>query len=514
MEFECNRESVCINEVVFDGSLEQAVELDHLLPDYCPSIFKVLKCKLIPQITSERVADNKLYIDAIVYIKVFYVAENTNEIRTIDQKAVFSKTAELRMNAENPIIQTTAKCDYVNCRVINPKRLDIRGAVSFRCTVTEQKTETVVSGAMGGGIQMRKQTLSVSGMKKSAVKQFTVREELDIGTGKPAVGTILSNDTTCIVTDVKLIANKVICKGEAFLHTLYLPEGETAKPELIENSVLLSQIIDLPGVEEDDICNVSMRAIDVMIEVKENGEGEGRILATEVTVSASCIADRNKELQLVSDMFSTCYEAETETKPSKLERLLAVINETTICKNTLDFPSDQVDCIYDLNCSYDTASVLCQDGKITFNGNLNIEILALDREQIPCMLERSIPCCYEIECAAADETAVFRYQNSIVSVGYSMAGSDQIELRTEIQTTGCLYQIISCNVMTDIRLDQDKPKTRSDDAALKLYFADEGEQVWDIAKRYNTSVDSIMEDNGMTVDLIEKRGMILIPIVD
>lgn len=69
-------------------------------------------------------------------------------------------------------------------------------------------------------------------------------------------------------------------------------------------------------------------------------------------------------------------------------------------------------------------------------------------------------------------------------------------------------------MITDISLNSENPKIRTDDAALKLYFADEGEKIWDIAKRYNTSVRSIIDDNGLTGDEIEKRGMVLIPIVD
>ena len=513
MDFECNHESVCINEVVFDGNLEQSVELDHLLPDYCPNIFKILKCKLVPKITSQRAEDNKLYLDAIVYIKILYVAEETNELRMIEQKVVFSKTADLRVSVENPVIRTSAKCDYVNCRVVNPKRLDIRGAVSIRCHVTDQKAENIVSNACGSGIQMQRRSLSVSSMKKCTTKQFTVREELEVGAGKPPVGTILSHDAVCMVTDVKLIANKVICKGEAVLHTLYLPAGGV-KPELLENSMLLSQIIDLPGVDEEFTCSVDMRADDVMIEIKEDGSGENKILAVEVAVTANCTADRNKELQIVSDLFSTCYESEASSKNARLEKLLAVINETTICKNTLDFPNDQIECIYDVKADFDTASVSCEKGKLLLGGNLNIEILALDKEQIPCVLERSIPCNYEIECALADENSVFRYDNCVVSVGYSMMGMDQIELRTELRTTGCLYETMQCDIITSIRLDEERPKVRSDEAALKLYFADEGENVWDIAKRYNTSVGSIIEDNGLTGERIEKRGMVLIPIVD
>ena len=68
MELKLTKESICINEVVFDGTLEQSIELDYLLPDYCPSIFKVLKSKVMPKITSERIMNGKLLIDGIASV--------------------------------------------------------------------------------------------------------------------------------------------------------------------------------------------------------------------------------------------------------------------------------------------------------------------------------------------------------------------------------------------------------------------------------------------------------------
>ena len=52
MELTCKHETICINEVVYDGVMEQSVELDHMLPDYCKNIFKILRCRLMPHITA------------------------------------------------------------------------------------------------------------------------------------------------------------------------------------------------------------------------------------------------------------------------------------------------------------------------------------------------------------------------------------------------------------------------------------------------------------------------------
>jgi len=47
---------------------------------------------------------------------------------------------------------------------------------------------------------------------------------------------------------------------------------------------------------------------------------------------------------------------------------------------------------------------------------------------------------------------------------------------------------------------------------VKLYFGIENENVWDIAKRYSTSVDAVMEENELNGEKLENGGMLLIPI--
>ena len=42
MDFQVTQETVAINEILFEGSSEQPVDLDITLPDYCPDISRIL----------------------------------------------------------------------------------------------------------------------------------------------------------------------------------------------------------------------------------------------------------------------------------------------------------------------------------------------------------------------------------------------------------------------------------------------------------------------------------------
>ena len=50
MDLKINREMLTVSESIFDGIQEQSVELDYILPDYFPDIFKLVKCCIVPSV--------------------------------------------------------------------------------------------------------------------------------------------------------------------------------------------------------------------------------------------------------------------------------------------------------------------------------------------------------------------------------------------------------------------------------------------------------------------------------
>ncbi|MBR1384665.1 MAG: DUF3794 domain-containing protein [Ruminococcus sp.] len=120
-ELKQNRVSfVCPKDLV-DDTAEQSVEKDFVLPDYCPDIFRILKCRLLPRVMSHSLSGRKLSFELSVVLKILYESEGSDRPGYIEQKLHYSKTVELPEDAGGCDISLTPVCEHVNCRVVNKR---------------------------------------------------------------------------------------------------------------------------------------------------------------------------------------------------------------------------------------------------------------------------------------------------------------------------------------------------------------------------------------------------------
>ena len=96
---------------------------------------------------------------------------------------------------------------------------------------------------------------------------------------------------------------------------------------------------------------------------------------------------------------------------------------------------------------------------------------------------------------------------------YDISAEGVLTAKADIAFKMFVYSSDSIKAVTDILVDDTSRKEREGDYAIKLYFGTENESVWDIAKRYSTSVSAVMEENELTGERLESGGMLLIPIV-
>ena len=105
----------------------------------------------------------------------------------------------------------------------------------------------------------------------------------------------------------------------------------------------------------------------------------------------------------------------------------------------------------------------------------------------PLEIERKIP--------ADQRELTFQPRLSCTTCGYTFTAGETIEIRCDLLLEGAVYTSQKAILVEDITIDEKKERTGGVAPGLYLYMAEDGETLWDIAKRYNTSIDKIVEEN-------------------
>ena len=100
----------------------------------------------------------------------------------------------------------------------------------------------------------------------------------------------------------------------------------------------------------------------------------------------------------------------------------------------------------------------------------------------------------------------------ITASSFSMQPTGEAEVRCEVRLAGPVYENSTYQVVSDIRLDTEKERDLPA-GRVYLYYACPGEEVWEIAKRYQTPVQSVVEENQLTVPALGQKTLLIIPIV-
>jgi hypothetical protein len=509
MDLSVKRDTVRINETVFESTAEHPVECDVVLPDYCPDIARILKTEACAVVDSKTLETDRLTVNGNLCVKIIYVPDNSSDIRCFTYDNDFTHTFDKSGIEHDDFAKACAKIDYVNCRSIGPRRLQIKACISITAKVWSCRDEEFITGCEDDKIEMLSRPMKMSSLVGTAEKAFEVEEELEVGYGKPAVAAIIRSDATAIVQDCKTIKNKIIAKGELQLHTLYTPVDESTKIEVMDNTVPISQIIEIEGVDENSVCSVTFTVSTVKVEVTADGDGETRILMMTAMLNAQASARNTQEITAVTDAYSPVFDMDIQVKPVSVERVVDVIRSNQSVRLSADVPGEGISSVKDCTVRVDSANARAENGRLIISGEMVVSAIGTDMQDGPACIEKSVP--YEISEQMSAQCDNIRCDPdiSIMSVAFSLAAG-KIEVRADCVINAIVFGLNTESLISEMSLDETKPRQCSQ-KALTLYFAEKGESLWSIAKHFNTSMNAIKKENNIDDDNLQERSMLLIP---
>ena len=191
---------------------ELPLETEILISDYLPPVFKLVKCFAKPVVLQKQLQPGRLTLEGYLRCTVFYQGEDGAGLCQTEQKLPFTKQLEVpEFSFTSWMAMVEGQTEYLNCRAVNPHRIEVRGAYGLVVTIHTQDKQELITALADGGIEQKLQTLN--GVRSTAVLEKLVTVEGELVFAKPPTA-ILDITGSAAVREVKLLAGKAVVKGE------------------------------------------------------------------------------------------------------------------------------------------------------------------------------------------------------------------------------------------------------------------------------------------------------------
>lgn len=147
MELKVYKDTVTAAESICDTKLELPVETEMLIPDYLPQVFKIVKCFVYLVVLQKQVTAGRLTVDGYLRCVVYYQSEGDESLCQAEQKLPFTKQVDVKPGSWGPAtVLVSGETEYVNCRAVNQRRVDVRGAFALSIeAVAEAQGEVITA---------------------------------------------------------------------------------------------------------------------------------------------------------------------------------------------------------------------------------------------------------------------------------------------------------------------------------------------------------------------------------
>ncbi|MBR5827147.1 MAG: DUF3794 domain-containing protein [Clostridia bacterium] len=485
---------------------ERAIDTELTLPDYCKDIKRILRCTLTPQVQSVSTTGEKISVRGTALIRVIY-ADDKENIDCCEKSTDFSLSLQSSQTDGRGVALAHAVTDYVNCRAVSRRKVSINGSIGVLCRVLS-KSFTEIPTAAPEGVETSKNKRTQLVAVCMGEKSFEMSETVALSKETPSVGKIIYTNAWVETESLRAVQDKLLIKGELCVRTVYLSEGEENKVETHMHRMPLSQIMDIEGIDEGCEITARCRIGQLNVTAKSDSSESGRLIDISARINCFVTGEKATEYEYISDCYCTAGRYAPEYSERQTVVPLLSQRRSIRLKKSVQLPSaGEISHVWAGDCSADAK---VSEGAVHGKIKLTACILYLDENKSPAFCERELDFDCDTELNEECSSPVCSFDVQIRDIKASSDKDGSAELTVEALTEIRVSELFSDRYVCELKECSPENKKRP---ALTVYYCDGGEKLWDIAKRYSTTVALIKSENGIDGDTVSKKRMLLIPCV-
>lgn len=497
------------------GYSQITLEDDYIVPDVKPDMARIIHTQGKIQIDESKISNQSLWISGRMNFVVLYRSEDDNKkVEAVVGSIPFQEKILMDDLEEGDAIRIKGQVEDISSSMINSRKLGIRAVVNLEASSENtEELEMTLGMEQGREYEQRFSRKNVMVLTENRRDLLRIRKESDIPGSKPNMDEVIFTSADIRNLEQNPTNDGIIVQGEAYVCLIYRCK-EDEQTICYETMIPFNGKVESGGMDSKDIYWLDIVSSSVDVEAREDYDGELRTIGMELIFEVQLKVWKEQELEILEDFYSLDKQILPEKESVWMEELLVKnqaklrLGDTFRLENTKE-KMLQI-CCYRGDVTIE--NVRNENGGLLAEGFLKVHILYLTSDDYMPMghHEAFLPIEQLIEVPDSEDPGWYDLQTDIQQLQVNLLDGMEYEVKATINISVIAFENVRIDKIMNAEEEPLDMEELQNQPGFVGYVVQEKESLWDIAKKYHTTVAKIMKTNNLREEEIQRGSKIMI----
>ena len=489
MEVDATKQTITVNKLVSTKKEVVTVEGDMIVPDVKPDILNTIDTVGNVCIYKKEVLDGKVRFDGCIHLNVIYLADTDNDFtRGLTNSLDFTQIIDVDDCRTGMNLKSNMTIKNIECKVLNGRKINTKVTLEIEIAIYSNEEMNILKGINNiEGIQTLNSNIQINNLVGMGNCRAAAKDTIAID-AEDNLAEILKTEIKLINQEMKVSYNKILLKADANIKIMYLTENGEIK--LIASNIPVMGFMDMNNVSENNILCSNYEIKNIII--KPNPV-EQHSIYVEIEFEINCEANDSLNIELIQDMYSPNEELQFKQKVVNTITNKQMSKQICNIRERIALPEISSNKIYDVEIMPNIQNSNVLNGRIVYEGELNLNFVFSSEANTRIDTRNYIlPFTFNIDNEQIDANKVVSTKTNCIGDEFVITSDGMIECKVDLEFELEMYNNANINMIDEIKLIEN---TEQSNPSMVIYIVKQGDTLWEIAKKYKTTMEEIISVN-------------------
>lgn len=452
---------------------------------------------------------------ALSYCILYHTLETGCSLVALEGRIPFDEKINIQGVTAMDMVSVEGEVEDLSVGIINSRKLSIQSLLMLHAQVSElYDVEVPVEFQGDAQVEYRKVPMNLAQIAISKNDIFRVKEEISLPSNYPNMFRILWNTISLGDMEFRMQEEKIAVQGDVHLFLLYEGEGEEHPIRSFETTLPVSGMLECHGCHEGMLPDIRYALGQQELTIRPDFDGEERNLGLELVLDITIKVYEEERMEILSDIYGVTKEVEALTAKANLRRLLTKVTGKTKVADHVRIEKGNAPVLQLLHSegrvTLDRQSTV--ENGLLLQGSLRIKVMYItgDDENPYVSTQALIPYQYTMDVADITPEDMGKVHAEVEQLQVNMLDGEELDVKAVLSFATTVFQNIPMELINEVNVtDIDSTKLGAL-PGMVIYMVREGDNLWNIGKKYYVPVDTLRDLNGLGNDELKVGQKLLI----